>query len=114
MRNLVTIEEAKKAPVTFWLMACYAYEELDEGIMTDAVFDQLVAHLDDELMFSTHPHAHLLDPTFLRSSVGATKPRHEWPLIVFGATHQLMDEIYGVGLWGDVGQSYKERLRRLR
>lgn len=115
LRGLITIEEARKNPIALWLMACYAYEELDNGIMTDAVFDQLSVYLDEDGLFLSHPHAYLIDLPMMSmgSAMSVTKPRNQWPTIIFGATHDLLDSIYGKGKWGDVGQSYREKLRSL-
>lgn len=100
-------------PVGYWLMACYAYEELDANLMQDAEFDKLAVWLTDNwLDVMDKADAHLLDPTFLKSSLGSKKPRCEWPTRCMVAAHQLMDTIHGKGEWGDVGASYKEMLAK--
>lgn len=103
-------------PIGYWLMACYAYEELEHPIMEDAEFDKLCAYIvtnwGDVLL---HPHADLIDVKVLAStgsSISATKPMSEWPTMTMDAAHQLMDTIHGKGQWGPHGQSYRDMLAK--
>ena len=77
----------KKNPnmiVPFYLMAAYAYYELDQPIMTDATFDELskqgLKHWDT----IEHQHKHLLNKDMLAAGTFILGD-NKWPSIVIGA-----------------------------
>lgn len=102
---------AMNNPVGYWLMAVYAYEELDQSLMEDAEFDKLAVWLEENwLDVMHHPHAKYIDPLHTKGRLGLTVPMNELPTTVFCAAHQLMDGHYGRGKWGAAGRSYNEMM----
>lgn len=111
--QLITADWAiKYNPIGYWLMACYVYEELDVELMADAEFDALAVWLDENWhSVKGNYNADLLDPDFLKSSLGANLPREEWPTRIFFAAHAVLDGIYGQHNWGKPGQSFTTMMK---
>lgn len=66
MKDALCKESVAAAPgcaVAWWLMAAYAYYELDDPILTDAAFDDLCRTLEltwDDPRVKQHPHRRLI------------------------------------------------------
>lgn len=68
-------------------MSCYAYEELASPFLTDKEFDALGLFIAENWDGISHRHKYLVDRDSCYFTSGITKPYHEWPLIILGATH---------------------------
>lgn len=117
MRSPVSFDEAIDNPIPYWLMAVYTYEECDHTIMHDADFDLLCDYIVAKWDTLTHPHKHIIDINVLchkGTALAVTVYRDEWPGMVFGGAHDLLDRIHGHGKWGQPGCSYRAYLERIR
>lgn len=72
--------------VGWYLMAAYAYYELDEPLISDLEFDQLAKLLLDNWDNLTHPHKKFLTEEMLQAGTFIGK----YPSIVEGATLALL------------------------
>lgn len=72
-----------------YLMAAYAYYELDQPIITDATFDELAKQGLQHWDTIEHQHKHLLSKNML--SAGTFIPGdNKWPSVVVGAVAALV------------------------
>jgi len=87
------MEKGESRAVSFYMMACYLYYDLNESMMSDTVFDKLCNHLLYEVMMdgpaTAHPHAKFLDPEALKAGTG-NSIKH--PNSVIGAANRFMKE----------------------
>ncbi len=72
--------------VPHYLLACYAYYVLDDPLLTDATFEQLVADLKRQWADITHPHKHLILWEDLEAGTGYAI---QYPPIIRGAALSL-------------------------
>lgn len=75
--------------VPWWLMASYAYEKLNDPILTDAMFDEVAQLIDRNWDKITHRHKALLYRPLIKSSLAV---RGKWPSMSKGAAFRLTQE----------------------
>lgn len=88
------LEKSQESPnilVPWWLMAVWAYEN-DDPILSDAVFDVLVARLGSQWDSIVHPHRYLLDRKAIKGRMGL---KGEFPSIAISAAMRLQQ--YSIG-----------------
>lgn len=73
-------------------MACYAYEELAESIMTDFEFDMLGRYIYDNYDKLEHRHKYLIDRENCHSTSALTIPYDDLPTIIKEATYYVIEE----------------------
>lgn len=76
--------------VPWWLLAAYAYDQLDDPLISDALFDEIAKRLTNEWATIKHPHKKLLDKTMLKSALAIKGGK--WPLIVRDTAYKLINE----------------------
>jgi hypothetical protein len=81
------IKFKRNLSVPWYLMASYAYYELDNPILTDASFDELGKFMLSRWEAITHRHKHLITEDDLRAG---TLLRRDFPEIVKSATLDLI------------------------
>lgn len=74
--------------VPWYLMAAYAYYELDNPIMTDAEFDNLAKLMDSNWDSIEHYHKHLID----RDNLSAGTYLGTYPTIVKDTVETLIKD----------------------
>lgn len=85
---LVTrLQESLNLSVPWYLMASYAYYELDRPFLTDAVFDGLAKLMLKGWPTIQHPHKHLITEDDLKAGTLMTR---DFPTIVKDATRRLV------------------------
>lgn len=72
--------------VPWYLMAAHAYYDLDEPIISDALFDELAQRLLKSWDTITHWHKHLITTDDLRAG---TLLRRDLPMRIAGAVRNL-------------------------
>ncbi len=77
--------------VPFYLMASFAYYELNSNFMEDAAYDRICVRLRAEWRRVVHPHKHLIKFDSLSATTGYALKFHKLPLIVRVSTHRLLD-----------------------
>lgn len=75
--------------VPHYLMAAYAYYELDQPIMTDATFDELAKQGLQHWDTIEHQHKHLLSKDMLAAGTFILGD-NKWPSVVVGAVGSLL------------------------
>lgn len=94
-------------------MACYAYEVLDEPIMSDTDFDELGNWLADWGDCMAHPHVGYIDLDACRYTSAVKVPYHELPLLVLTATHNALGSTLSTSpIYTDALKALKGRLPR--
>lgn len=79
--------------VPWFLMACIAYEKLDNPIISDACFDELSVRMSTHWSTIQHFHKHLIimdDPDMFKGSAVAVK-WDQLPSRVWEATRHLIN-----------------------
>lgn len=77
-------------PVAFYLMSCYAYEQLSDSFLTDSQFDELGRYIKKNWDEIDHPHKKYIDKTACHCTSALTVQYYELPLMVLTATHKLL------------------------
>ena len=77
--------------VPFYLMASFAYYELNATFMEDAAYDRICVRLREEWQQVVHPHKRLIKFDSLSATTGYALKFHKLPLIVRVSTHRLLD-----------------------
>lgn len=72
--------------IPWWIMAAYAYDQMDDPIISDDLFDKIAVDIDDNWSIITHRHKDRLDRTLLKSSIAISG---NWPSITKGAVQSL-------------------------
>jgi len=78
--------------VPWYIMASYAYYELDRPILSDGAFDKLSKFLLDHWEEAEHRHKHLITTDMLTAG-SFFAPDEGYPLIVQGATEDLIRQL---------------------
>jgi hypothetical protein len=73
--------------VAWWIMAAWAYEHGERPLISDALFDEIVADLDFQWACIEHRHKDLLDRSVLKSAIAIGG---KWPLIAQNAAQSLL------------------------
>lgn len=81
------VESDLNLGVPWYLMASYAYYELDAPFLSDAAFDKLAKHLLRRWPLVRHRHKHLITEGDLEAGSLLTR---DFPEIVKGATLDLI------------------------
>ena len=87
LRSLV--EQRKVSPVAWWLMASYAYYELNQSLLQDETFDWLGRYIKDNWEGIEHPNKRLIKQAATFSGYYVKR----YPTRVKAATWQLIDEL---------------------
>lgn len=83
------ISNGPNVNVAWWLMASYAYYELDDPIISDAMFDAITARLKEiGLDNLTHIHRHLITQGMLDAGTGNGI---KWPSRVISSARQILN-----------------------
>jgi NAD-dependent DNA ligase len=83
-------EKAKENPnvlVAWYLMASYAYYELDTPFLNDGQFDEMAQTLLKHFDSLTHRHLYMITKDELEAG---TMLRRDFPQIAMDATHRLL------------------------
>lgn len=94
-RCKAAVKQAPHAAVAWYLMAGYAYEELDSPIISDACFDWLCDVLWDMLEsegYIPHSHAHLVNRDDLEAGTASGFVKY-LPTMVKSAAEALLEEL---------------------
>lgn len=75
--------------VPWYLMASYAYYELDDPLLSDSAFDKLAMDMLIDWDDIEHQHKHMITEDDL---VAGSLLRRDFPELVKDATHQLLKE----------------------
>lgn len=81
------VKKNRNLSVAWYLMASYAYYELDQPLLTDSAFDELAKFMLHRWGAIKHRHKSLITEDDLRAG---TLLRRDFPEIVIGATKDLM------------------------
>lgn len=84
---LSVIKKYPNARIAWWIIAAYAYDQLDDPVISDDLFDKLAIDIDRDWDIITHPHKHLLDRSSLKSSIAI---QGKWPEMAKGAARNLL------------------------
>ncbi len=98
MMNQITLDEAIKNPVGYWLIACFAYDILSESIMSDDTFDKLCLHIQENYDTIIHPHKWILDKEVIKnkqfkSSLHTVIPLSNIPQIIKNSASTLLIDL---------------------
>jgi len=91
VRDAIALEECL---VPWYLICGYAYEALDEQLVSDALFDRLCRALDDTWDQVEHRHKHLVDRASLSASTCGYLTDGRAPSIAVSAATR-----WAYGLW---------------
>jgi len=72
--------------IPWWIMAAYAYDQQDDPIISDDLFDKIAVDIDKNWDIITHHHKERLDRSLLKSSLAING---NWPSNVAGSIAQL-------------------------
>lgn len=83
--------EGKNMLVPWWFIACYAYEVLNEPLLTDDCFDWLAEQLKIHWNEIEHVHKYKIMKDIAKSSIAIIndKVNGRWPLLAVGAANSL-------------------------
>lgn len=76
--------------VPWFLMASYAYYQLDVSLLTDAAYDELARNLDARWDEIEHRHKHVIDRASLAAGTAFGLDRDAYPPMVVGAVTHLV------------------------
>ena len=82
--------------VPWFLMAAYAYEQLDSPIISDGAWDELCNRLKREWKPIRHRHKWIIDRHQLGTATASYLTKDDYPSMVIGAVNQLIREMKDV------------------
>lgn len=83
--------------VVWYLLASYAYYQMDVSLLPDSVYDWLCMEILDVMTHHpqaiTHRHAHLIDAEALKAGTGFQIKEKEYPRIVVNTATRLAEKV---------------------
>lgn len=95
-RRMIAATRNPNMMVPWFLMAAYAYEQLDDPIISDSAWDDLCNRLKQEWKSIHHRHKWIIDRHQLGTATASYLVKDDYPGMVIGAVCQLIQEIRNV------------------
>ena len=109
-RRMIAAIRNPNLMVPWFLMAAYAYEHLDDPIISDGAWDDLCLRLKREWKSIHHRHKWIIDRKQLVTGTASYLTKDDYPGMAIGAVQSLLKEIQDER----DQKRQKRRARRLR
>lgn len=86
----------RRNPVAFYLMSCYAYEQLNDSFLTDFEFDELGRYIQKHWDEIGHPHKKYIDKEACHCTSALTVQYYELPFVILTSTHEILGTSFKV------------------